>query len=40
MQVSNCFGYPSIFVDADESLIMGDDVAMLSNSPNEPIEQE
>jgi len=31
MQVPNCFGYPSIFIDAGENLVMVDDVVMPSN---------
>jgi hypothetical protein len=40
MQVPNCFGYPSIFVNACENLIMADDVATPSNPPVAPVEQE
>jgi hypothetical protein len=40
MQVLNYFGYPSIFVDAGENLIMADDVATTSNLPIAPIEKE
>jgi hypothetical protein len=37
MQVPNCFGYPSIFVDAGENLIMANDVVMPSNPPVAPV---
>ncbi len=40
MQVPNCFGYPLIFVDTCENLVMVDDVAMPSNPPIAPIEKE
>jgi hypothetical protein len=40
MQVPNCFGYPLVFVDACENLIMADDVATPSNPPVAPIEKE
>ncbi len=40
MQVPNCFGYLSIFVDLNENLVMTDDVVMPSNPPVAPIEQE
>jgi len=33
MQVPNCFGYPSIFIDEGENLVMVNDVAMPSNPP-------
>ncbi len=38
MQVSNYFGYLSVFVNASENLFMADDVAMPSNPPIAPIE--
>jgi hypothetical protein len=38
--VPNCFGYPLVFVDESEHLIMADDVAMLSNPPIAPVENE
>ncbi len=31
MQMPNCFGYPSIFIDACENLIMANDVVTPSN---------
>jgi hypothetical protein len=40
MQVPKCFVYPSIFVDADENLVMVDDVATPSNIPVEEEELE
>jgi hypothetical protein len=40
MQVSNCFGYLSIFVDVGENLIMANDVATPSNRPVAPVEHE
>jgi hypothetical protein len=40
MQVLIWFGYPSIFVDACEILVMADDVATPSNPPVAPVEQE
>jgi hypothetical protein len=40
MQVPNCFDYPSIFVDADESLVMADDVVTPSNPPIAPVEKK
>jgi hypothetical protein len=40
MQVLIWFDYPSVFVDASESLVMADDVTMPSNPPDAPIEQE
>jgi hypothetical protein len=40
MQVPNCFGYLSIFVDLNENLVMMDDVVMPSNPSVAPIEQE
>jgi hypothetical protein len=40
MQVLNWFGYPSIFVDVGEILVMADDVATPSNPPVAPVEQE
>jgi hypothetical protein len=40
MQVPNYFGYPLIFVDASENLIMADDVVTPSNPPIAPIEKE
>jgi hypothetical protein len=36
----NCFGYPSIFVDACENLVMADDVVTPSNPPVTPVENE
>jgi hypothetical protein len=33
MQVPNYFGYPSIFIDVGENLVMANDVAMPSNPP-------
>jgi hypothetical protein len=38
MQMPNCFGYPSIFVNAGENLVMADDVATPSNPLIAPIE--
>jgi hypothetical protein len=38
--VSICFGYPSIFVDAGEILVMADDVVTPLNLPIAPIEKE
>jgi hypothetical protein len=38
--VPNCFGYPSVFVDACESLIMVDDVTTPLNLPVAPVEEE
>jgi hypothetical protein len=38
MQLPNCFGYPSIFVDASENLVMADDVATPSNLLVAPVE--
>jgi hypothetical protein len=40
MQVPNCFGYPSVFVDACENLIMANDVATPSNLPIALVEHE
>jgi hypothetical protein len=40
MQVLNCFGSPSIFVDVGENLVMPNDVAMPSNPPFASIENE
>ncbi len=40
MQVSIWFDYFSVFVDAGEILVMVDDVAMPSNPPVAPVEQE
>jgi hypothetical protein len=40
MQVLIWFGYPSIFVDASEILVMADDVAMPSNPAVAPVEHE
>jgi hypothetical protein len=40
MQVLIWFGYPLVFVDAREILIMEDDVATPSNPPVAPVEQE
>jgi hypothetical protein len=34
------FGYPSVFVDAGEILIMADDVVTPSNPPVAPVKQE
>ncbi len=36
----NCFGCPSVFVNAGENLIMADDVATPSNPLVAPIEKE
>ncbi len=36
----NCFGYPSVFVDACESLIMVDDVTTPLNLLVAPVEEE
>ncbi len=36
----NCFGYPSIFVDANENLVMADDVTTPLNPPIALIEKE
>jgi hypothetical protein len=38
--VPNCFGYPSIFVDANENLVMADDVTTPLNPPIALIEKE
>jgi hypothetical protein len=38
MQMPNCFGYPSIFVNAGENLVMADDVATPSYPLIAPIE--
>jgi hypothetical protein len=38
--VPNCFGYPSVFVDACESLIMVDDVTTPLNLLVAPVEEE
>jgi hypothetical protein len=40
MQVPNWGGYPLVFVDASENLVMADDVAMLSNPLVALIEKE
>jgi hypothetical protein len=40
MQVLIWFSYPSGFVDAGESVVMVDDVAMPSNLPVAPVERE
>jgi hypothetical protein len=40
MQVLIWFGYPSVFVNACEILIMANDVATLSNPLVAPVEQE
>ncbi len=40
MQVLIWFGYPSVFVDVGEILVMADDVVTPSNPPVAPIEQE
>jgi hypothetical protein len=40
MQMPNCFGYFSVFVDACENVIMVDDVTTPSNPPVTPIEKE
>jgi hypothetical protein len=40
MQVPIWFDYLSVFVDADEILVMADDVATPSNPPIAPVEQE
>ncbi len=34
------FGYPSVFVDAGEILVMADDVVTPSNPPVAPVKQE
>jgi hypothetical protein len=36
----NCSGYPSVFVDAGENLVMVDDVVTPSKPPFAPIEEE
>ncbi len=36
----NSFGYPSVFVDANENLVMANDVTTPSNPPVTPVEQE
>jgi hypothetical protein len=40
MQMSNCFGYPLVFVDVGENLIMANEVATLLNPSVAPIEEE
>jgi hypothetical protein len=40
MQVLIWFGYPSVFVDVGEILVMADDVVTPSNPPLAPVEQE
>ncbi len=40
MQMPNCFGYLSIFVDVGENLVMVDDVTTPSNSLVAPIEKK
>ncbi len=40
MQVPNCFSYLLVFVDANENLVMVDDVATPSNPLVAPIEKE
>ncbi len=40
MQVPNCFGYPSIFIDEVENLVMVNDVPTFLNPPVAPVEQE
>ncbi len=40
MQVPNCFGYPLVFVDASENLVMANDVATPSNPPIASVEKE
>jgi hypothetical protein len=40
MQMPNCFGYPSIFIDACENLIMANDVVTPSNPLVALIKQE
>jgi hypothetical protein len=40
MQVPNCFGYPSVFIDAGENLIMANDVTMPSNPPIALVQKE
>jgi hypothetical protein len=40
MQMPNCFGYPSIFIDACENLIMANDVVTPSNPPVALIKRE
>jgi hypothetical protein len=38
--VPYCFGYPSVFVDACENLVMADDVTTPLNLPITPVEKE
>jgi hypothetical protein len=40
MQVPNCFGYLSVFIDVGENLVMTDDVVMPLNPPVALVEQE
>ncbi len=40
MQTPNCSGYPSVFVNVGENLIMADDVTTPSNPPFALIEEE
>jgi hypothetical protein len=40
MQMLNCFGYPLVFVDAGENLIMVDDVVTPLNLPATLVEKE
>jgi hypothetical protein len=40
MQVTNCFNYFSVFVDANENLVMANDVASPSNPPVASVKQE
>jgi hypothetical protein len=40
MQVPNCFGYLSIFVDTSENLVIANDVIMPSNPLVTPVEKE
>jgi len=40
MQMPNCFGYPSIFVNASENFVMANDVTTPSNPPVALVEQE
>jgi hypothetical protein len=40
MQVPNCFGHPSVFVDARENLFMADYVITPSNRPVALIEKK
>jgi hypothetical protein len=40
MKMPICFGYPSVFVNASENLVMADDVATPLNPPIASIEKE